>query len=206
MEPGERRLPDVRDAAAARARGGWTAIRSRLLAGGRGRPWEAPLASMLASLWCGRGVMPSGLSLAPREFRALLRDAFPRLPGRFVPPLSGRRRGGLCEAPGDLRDVAALVCAHRAARAPATRRLARVLAAGCLGFAHMWRDMGLGSRGELRTLVAAVAPALARRNDHDMKWKKFLYLELSRNRAGTPRRPPGCEACPSHDACFGTAT
>ncbi len=118
------------------------------------------------------------------------------------------RRAALCRrcdagVAAELADLSALMLPARADFAPEVRALVRVLAEGCLGFGHMWRDMGFASRAELRALLFAAAPRLARRNVADMKWKKFLYRELCKSEAGYVCRSPSCDACIGYDDCFG---
>ncbi len=202
--PAVARFPRTRAAAA-----GWEDLRNRLLGWGDGTPAGAALASVLASLWMGRGAMPPRLGLRAWEFRALLRRRFPGLPQPQDWPVPRRflvvRRddGGVA---AELADLSALMLPARADLSPETRLLTRVLAVGCLGFGHMWRDMGFASRAELRVLLSAVVPRLARRNVADMKWKKFLYRELCKSEAGYVCRSPTCDACAAYDDCFGAET
>ena len=48
-----------------------------------------------------------------------------------------------------------------------------IVAAGCLGGDHLWRDMGFTRRAELSDFMQQNFPALAALNSQDMKWKKF---------------------------------
>lgn len=58
------------------------------------------------------------------------------------------------------------------------RELARSIASSALIPGHLWRAMGLGSRDDLRQLMATHFRPLFDANDRDMRWKKFLYKRL----------------------------
>jgi nitrogen fixation protein NifQ len=150
--------------------------------------------------------MPPRLGLRAWGFRSLVRRHFPGFPRNRALP--NPRRAAPCRlhdvgVAAELADLSALMLPARADFAPEVRVLVRVLAAGCLGFGHMWRDMGLASRAALRALLFAAGPRLARRNVADMKWKKFLYRELCKSEAGYVCRSPSCDACIGYDDCFG---
>jgi len=193
----------------ARARRVWAAARARLLGWGRGDPIEAPLASLIATQWIGAGALPPRLGLRAWGFRALVRRTFPGWPAHRAVPMPRRAVACRLHEPGiaaERADLEALLRSGCAAPNPANRALSRVLAVGCLGYGHMWRDMGFASRAELRAMLFAVSPRLAGRNIHDMKWKKFLYRELCRSEAGYVCRSPSCDACPGYADCFGPET
>jgi nitrogen fixation protein NifQ len=46
--------------------------------------------------------------------------------------------------------------------------------------------------------------ALARRNNQDMKWKKFLYRTICREDGFSMCVAPCCSECGDFDACFGS--
>jgi nitrogen fixation protein NifQ len=46
-------------------------------------------------------------------------------------------------------------------------------------------------------------PQLAARNEHDMKWKKFLYKQLCDRKGVNTCRAPTCEYCVDYLSCFG---
>ncbi|HEY5506422.1 MAG TPA: nitrogen fixation protein NifQ [Coriobacteriia bacterium] len=85
---------------------------------------------------------------------------------------------------------------------PETPGIAGALAAGCLGDQHLWRDLGLHDRPTLRVLFEEYFPALAMRNDRDMRWKKFLYKCLCRWEGFHVCRAPSCDECSSYEECF----
>ncbi|MHB8761577.1 MAG: nitrogen fixation protein NifQ [Coriobacteriia bacterium] len=56
--------------------------------------------------------------------------------------------------------------------------MAKRIALACMGDQHLWRDMRLGGRAELRAIFEVNFPSLAEANDRDMRWKRFLYKRL----------------------------
>jgi len=60
-------------------------------------------------------------------------------------------------------------------RAPA---VADAVARGALQDGHLWHNMKLQDRAEVRTLLETHFPELAAGNTKDMRWKKYLYKRL----------------------------
>jgi len=56
--------------------------------------------------------------------------------------------------------------------------VADAVARGALEDGHLWKNMRLGSRAEVRALLEAHFPELAAGNTKDMRWKKYLYKRL----------------------------
>jgi nitrogen fixation protein NifQ len=81
--------------------------------------------------------------------------------------------------------------------------LAHVLGQASLGDNHLWQDLHLPSRRELSVLMSRWFPALAARNDRDMKWKKFLYKQLCDKAELSICRAPTCGVCSDYAHCFG---
>ena len=81
--------------------------------------------------------------------------------------------------------------------------LTNIIAAGCLGGNHLWRDLGLPSRAALRDMLLHNFPVIALRNDRDMRWKKFFYKQLCEQQGGYVCRSPSCDQCPTYQDCFG---
>ncbi|MDO9315395.1 MAG: nitrogen fixation protein NifQ [Burkholderiaceae bacterium] len=81
--------------------------------------------------------------------------------------------------------------------------LAHALSQASLGDNHLWQDLHLPSRRELSALMGRWFPALAARNDRDMKWKKFLYKQLCERAELSICRAPSCSVCSDHAHCFG---
>jgi nitrogen fixation protein NifQ len=68
---------------------------------------------------------------------------------------------------------------------------------------HLWQDLGLANRGELSKLMQRHFTSLARRNDQDMKWKKFFYRMICRDDGYRMCTAPSCSECGDFEACFG---
>ena len=81
--------------------------------------------------------------------------------------------------------------------------VAETVALACLGDNHLWQDLQLPSRAELSALMSRWFPALAVRNDRDMKWKKFLYKQLCEREEIFICRSPSCAVCSDYAKCFG---
>ena len=69
---------------------------------------------------------------------------------------------------------------------------------------HLWQDLGLANRGELSRLMLRHFVTLARRNDQDMKWKKFFYRMICRDDGFNMCVAPCCSECGDFNACFGS--
>jgi nitrogen fixation protein NifQ len=174
--------------------------RQWLLGHAAGDPNARPLASMLASQQCGRGAMPDWLGLGAAEFKALVAHHFPAL------PLSALQQTGCTLDPSRLDELDELVrlLLNDIARPSGNQRwLAVIVATGCMGSDHLWQDLGLWERAELSQLMERNFPAVAQRNDADMKWKRFLYKQLCETEGIYTCRSPSCEVCVDYHACFG---
>ncbi len=82
-------------------------------------------------------------------------------------------------------------------------RVAQAVAAGCLGDQHLWRDLDLPSRADLRLVLETWFQALAADNVMDMRWKKFIYRRLCRWGGFATCKAPSCGVCPDYADCFG---
>ncbi|QWA13538.1 nitrogen fixation protein NifQ [Sodalis ligni] len=81
--------------------------------------------------------------------------------------------------------------------------LNQLIARGSLGFSHLWQDLGLSSREELRELMTDCFPELVRMNHRNMRWKKFFYRQLCLADSGEINcRSPSCEQCIEQESCF----
>ncbi|MCE2575185.1 nitrogen fixation protein NifQ [Komagataeibacter sp. FNDCR2] len=68
---------------------------------------------------------------------------------------------------------------------------------------HLWQDLGLRHRRELSWLLERHFEPLARRNDADMKWKKFFFRLICRDEGYSICSTPVCDECDDFDQCFG---
>jgi len=82
------------------------------------------------------------------------------------------------------------------------QRVAGIVAAGCFGGQHLWRDMELPSRDVLRELLETYFSPFATGNDRDMRWKKYIYRRLCRWEGFHTCRAPSCGECSSYEECF----
>jgi nitrogen fixation protein NifQ len=172
-----------------------------LMSHGRGLPNDDTLARMLATQVGGGGALPIGLGLAPAEFTALLARHFPGVilpvaPHRPPPAWDPR----LLEEKEELIKLLEL---YRADQDESERWLSVIVATGCMANDHLWEDLGLWSRRDLSELMVRNFPALAARNDRDMKWKKFLYKQLCEQEGVYLCRAPSCAVCRDYAHCFG---
>ena len=78
-----------------------------------------------------------------------------------------------------------------------------MVARRCQSPHHLWQDLGLRSRAELRELMTRRFAPLARKNSQDMKWKKFLYRMVCSAEGFTLCAAPVCSDCDEFSVCFG---
>lgn len=118
-------------------------------------------------------------------------------------PLAEARRRTRAD---EVDDVRALLLDHAdpAAGTPGeAAAMAETVAVACLGDNHLWQDLQLPSRAELSALMSHWFPALAAKNDRDMKWKKFLYKQLCEREEVFVCKAPSCAVCSDQPLCFG---
>ncbi|WP_226581617.1 nitrogen fixation protein NifQ [Acuticoccus sediminis] len=84
-----------------------------------------------------------------------------------------------------------------------SRPLAAMVARRCKAPRHLWQDLGLDARSELKSLMTRHFAGFAARNRGDMKWKKFIYRTVC-GAEGIPLCPaPTCAECDEIEVCFG---
>lgn len=175
------------------------AIYSRLMAYARGADNDDTLACIYASWACGVGALPDRLGLSPADFQAMMAYHFPGFDGY---PAS-HEQALAAERGDEVGELHQLLLTHCAGHSPSERWMADIVVAACLGNDHLWQDLGLWSRKDLSALLQRNFPALAARNDRDMKWKKFLYKQLCETEGIYTCRAPSCQECTDYAACFG---
>lgn len=74
--------------------------------------------------------------------------------------------------------VVALLMSHAVTDDRQTRRVAEAVATATLRPGHLWRELELESRGQLREMLETLFPEFAAGNDRDMRWKKYIYRRL----------------------------
>ncbi|MBJ7220841.1 MULTISPECIES: nitrogen fixation protein NifQ [unclassified Brenneria] len=78
-----------------------------------------------------------------------------------------------------------------------------LIASASMGFNHLWQDLGLASRAELRELMTACFEPLIGMNAKNMRWKKFFYRQVCLAQEGELIcRSPSCESCSEIAFCF----
>lgn len=78
-----------------------------------------------------------------------------------------------------------------------------MIARRCQSPHHLWQDLGLRTRTELRELMTRRFAPLALKNRQDMKWKKFLYRMVCGSEGFTLCAAPVCSDCDEFHVCFG---
>ncbi|WP_411266770.1 nitrogen fixation protein NifQ [Enterobacter sp. 9-2] len=87
--------------------------------------------------------------------------------------------------------------------APGAAPMHNIIASVSLAFNHLWQDLGLSSRQELRELMSDCFPLLVEMNSENMRWKKFFYRQRCLHSAGELIcRSPSCDACYEREFCF----
>lgn len=150
----------------------------------------------------GRARFPTRMNLADEEWRRLLeRLALPDAPRS--PAL--RRQDALL---ADLlaprrRECDQLAAWLRQYMTPAASPMHQSIAGASMSFNHLWQDLGLSSRGELRLLMTDCFAPLVEMNVRNMRWKKFFYRQVCLAREGEfACRSPSCEECSEIAYCF----
>lgn len=175
------------------------ALYERLMAASAGFGNDHVLATMLASRTVAEGEMPSRLGLEPDEYEKMMALHFSsvQLPISFM-----GQSEDFSERGEEITELSALLLSHGVDDSEETHWMAAIITAGCMGGNHLWQDMGLWSRKDLSALIQANFPALAAKNDKDMKWKKFFYKQLCIAEGIYVCRSPSCEVCPDYSDCF----
>lgn len=166
-------------------------------------------ARILAAQRSSKTCLPIKLGLSDVEFDAFIKRYFPTIPAEILDADDegeDLRQELMMMRYDEWRDVRNLLMHGRANSEPSTLWMANIVAAACMGSGHLWRDLGMSTRAELRQLLIQHFPLLAMRNIKDMKWKKFFYKELCEQAGGYVCRSPSCEQCTGYDECFGPET
>ncbi len=183
-----------------------------LMACRRGYANDAFFARILAAQRGGQTCLPIKLGLSDSEFEAFIKCYFPTIPVEILEADDADDEGSdlrqelLAMRYDEWRDVRNLLMHGRANSEPSTLWMANIVAAACMGGGHLWRDLGMSTRAELRQLLIQHFPLVAMRNIKDMKWKKFFYKELCEQAGSYVCRSPSCEQCTGYDECFGPET
>ncbi len=164
-----------------------------------GLPNDEILARMLASWGVGFGALPACLGLDRKVYRFMLLRHFSAIDLPEAAP------SGIIDDPRrqpERADLRSLLLDHRANADISEEWIADIVVAACMGANHLWQDLGLWSRRDLSGLVVANFPALAAKNDRNMKWKKFFYKQLCILEDLYICRSPSCQMCVDYPECF----
>lgn len=99
--------------------------------------------------------------------------------------------------------VRLLLHRHRAADTDDHTRLAKLVARRAMEPNHLWQDLGLAARADLKALLEFAFPELAGRNTTAMRWKKFFYRQLCEAEGFVLCTAPSCGVCRDFADCFG---
>jgi nitrogen fixation protein NifQ len=166
-----------------------------------GYPNDHALACMLSSLSGMPTGMPRRLGLSPVLFSQMIRHHFPS--AKWPDSLSNHGDDLDASRADERKQLTDLIWRHRWHDHASVLWIAQIIAAGCMGSDHLWQDLGLWSRHDLSELIRRNFPALALRNNRDMKWKKFLYKQLCIQDGIHTCRAPSCDVCVDYASCFG---
>ena len=100
-------------------------------------------------------------------------------------------------------DYRALLLSGRATGAEIEAWLAHIVARRSLRPEHLWISLGLRNRKELSEMLHRHFPAVAGRNVHGMRWKKFFYREMCQAEGVYVCKSPVCDVCPDVGECYG---
>ncbi|MDO8311255.1 MAG: nitrogen fixation protein NifQ [Sideroxyarcus sp.] len=169
-----------------------------LMAHATGLPNDELFAQMIASQVTGAKTLPPVLGLSCAEFSALLSKHYPGI------HLTVNIEAVMADSRALERDdILVLLLEHCPGNDLSQYWMAHIVSAACMANDHLWQDLGLWSREHLSRLMTENFPALAVKNIHDMKWKKFLYKQLCEREGINACRAPSCEYCTDYLKCFG---
>jgi nitrogen fixation protein NifQ len=166
----------------------------------RGQGNDDALACMYASWMAGESILPANWGLSAIGFEELANYHFPGC-GAFMVCVSPD--ADTANRVDEQAELIALMHSHRAGKSLSELWMASIVASACLGSDHLWQDLGLWCREDLSNLMLRNFPALAEKNVHNMKWKKFLYKQLCIAEGVYVCRAPSCDICVDYPVCFG---
>lgn len=141
------------------------------------------------------------LGMPQHELLRMVQRCFPEL-GELVPGNEADYERILKTVPQDFHEIVAMLLAEPLLdEQPERAWLARAVAAASFGEQHLWEELGLFDRDDVSTLFAQYFPAFAQRNTRGMRWKRFLFHELSLRLNRADAMPPGCAQCEEFDRC-----
>lgn len=127
------------------------------------------------------------------------------MPGQVYVPISELKYAVVVGTVPELfTEVATLLASLRTPEADAehVNWLARAIAGAILGGRFLWQDLGLKGRHEVTALMKLYFQPLYQRNVTDLKWKRFIFLELAARLGKQDLQPPGCRNCTQYRQCY----
>jgi nitrogen fixation protein NifQ len=118
---------------------------------------------------------------------------------------SGEGAAPLVDA-DEIEMVRELLLANRSSEGDCGRWLAGMIARRAMEPNHLWEDLGLRERSELTRLIARHFAPLARRNNKNMRWKRFLYRMMCEDDGLVMCSTPVCSNCADYELCYGAET
>ena len=143
------------------------------------------------------------LGLSHGEYMGMLRTCFPSAieEGWNCASVSYHQRENISE----FKKLTQLILSTDGFIYPETKWLAHMLACGCFGTTHLWKDLGLNGRDQVTHLVERYFPKLAEKNAERMPWKRFLILDLRKAILPTQlhylKPEKTCIACDKYSQC-----
>lgn len=143
------------------------------------------------------------LGLPRADWLAMVGTLFPEL-GLLTPPMAREYAILASGRPAEFDALVRLLLDARpqAKRTPESVWLAHAIAAATQGERHLWQDLGLRRRDDLTFLFEDRFPQLHAANQHNTRWKKFLYGELASRLNQPGLQAPGCGTCSHFKLCF----
>ncbi|CCJ08117.1 nitrogen fixation protein NifQ [Methylocystis sp. SC2] len=159
------------------------------------------LASILALASSEGGSLAAQVGLTDAELGELFSHCFP---ARGVESC-GDHAASVVDA-DEIEMVRELLLENRSSEGDCGRWLAAMIARRAMEPNHLWEDLGLRDRSELTRLMARHFTPLARRNDKNMRWKRFIYRMMCENDGFVMCSTPVCSNCADYALCYGAET
>ncbi|MDF0533071.1 nitrogen fixation protein NifQ [Shewanella sp. A32] len=162
---------------------------------------------IMLSYIAGDTVLPPQLGLASVEYDAITsrtRVLRQTLDKKHLSERRQLRQQLLLMRQKEYRELKALLIEHANPESGFAEQAASVIACGCLGNRHLWKDLGLPERPRLSRMFAWYFPQLFNANDRNMRWKRFLYKQLCDHGGDYVCRAPSCNECSTYQECFGS--
>lgn len=160
------------------------------------------LACILALAATERGPLAAQVGLSGVELEALVARCFPSS------RLATSNESDAADAVDfdEIEIVRDLLLSNRSSVGECGRWLAAMVARRAMEPNHLWEDLGLRDRSELTRLIERHFAPLARRNDKNMRWKRFIYRVMCENDGFVMCSTPVCTNCADYNLCYGEET